>query len=113
MAKIIDRIRKKINSNKLFYAFILASEFTYLLVFWGILFIWGCGSKMGNIKLLSDIGGFSFLIGIPCFLIVHISYIISSFFATHIKKFRDTIILLFLFRLFLLIFVFNIFGYTA
>ena len=113
MVKIINGIIKKINSNKLFYTFILASEFTYLLVFWGILFVWGCGSKMGNIKLLSDIGGFSFLIGIPCFLIVHISYIISSFFATHIKKFRDTIILLFLFRLFLLIFVFNIFGYTA
>ena len=113
MAKMIDRIREKINSNQLFYTFILASEFSYLLVFFGILFIWGCGSKMGNIKLLSDIGGFSFLIGVPCFLIVYISYIISSFFAPQIKKFRNTIILLFLFRLFWVLFVFSIFGYTV
>ena len=32
MVKIINGIIKKINSNKLFYTFILASEFTYLLV---------------------------------------------------------------------------------
>ena len=112
MAKINNRIMEKIYSNQSFYTFILASEFTYLLFFCGILFGWGCSSKMGNIRLLSDIGFYSFLIGGICFLIVHISYIILSFFAQQIKKFRDTIILLFLFRLFLLIFVFNIFGYT-
>lgn len=113
MAKIIDRIMKKIYSNQPFYIFILASEFTYLLFFLGILFSWGCGSKMGNIKLLSDIGGFSFLIGGSCFLIVHISYILFCFFSPQIKKFRKSIILLFLFRLFCVLTALDMFAYTS
>ena len=113
MAKIINKIMKKINSNKSFYIFILTSEFSYLLIFFGILFIWGCDPKIGNIRFLSDVGGFSFLIGVPCFLIIHISYINFSFFVPQIKKFRKSTILLFLFRLFCVLTALDMFAYTS
>jgi len=108
MAKIIERIK----IYPLFYTYLFLTEITFLAVFWGIFFTYSCGSKMGNIRFLSDIGFYSFLIAVPFFLILHISGIILSFFVSQIKKFKKTMFYLFLLRLLFICFALTIFAYS-
>ena len=51
MAKVIEKIRNKINSNPSLYIFIIFSEITYLAVFFGILLGFGCIRPMGDLLI--------------------------------------------------------------
>lgn len=105
MAKIIDRIMEKINSNPTLYIFIIFSELTYLMVFFGILF------GFSPSKSCSILGSILLIGGIPFFLLVHAGYIISSF-VRRINDLRKTAVTLFCLRLFFIFLLICIFGHT-
>ena len=81
MAKIIDRIMEKINSNPTLYIFIIFSELTYLMLFSGMWFVFAL-DKEHPLNIL----GLLLPVGFLLFLLVHLIYISLSLFETEIKK---------------------------
>lgn len=113
MAKVIEKIRNKINSNPSLYIFIIFSEITYLAVFFGILLGFGCIRPMGDMPSLANFGFILLLCGILFFLLVHITYIIMSLFKSEFRKIAHYIVLMFLLKLFLIFFAFNLFAHFS
>lgn len=108
MAKIIDRIREKINSNPTLYIFIIFSELTYLMLLSGMWFVFAL-DRNHPLNIL----GILLPVGFLSFLFVHTIYIISGFCNTENKKIKIYVVKIFLLKLFLFLVTIALWFHTA
>lgn len=108
MAKIIDRIRKKINSHPTLYIFVIFSEFTYLMLLSGMWFVFAL-DRNHPLNIL----GVLLPVGFLSFLFVHTIYIILGLCNTEIKKIKIYVVKTFLLKLFLFLVTITLWFHTA